>query len=696
MSGQKAFAVLLMTALGTTSAGAAEEDIRLAKFFKNYLEEEFRHRPIEATRLGDPRHDDKLDDLSPKACAAGTERTRKTLAALAKEIDYKKLSRAGQIDFEILQHNLTRSLWLDENLDRFVIDPRVYNEIISDAIYLPLTQSTRDREAIIASCIKRMARFPAVVKAAKESLDPAKVPAVYADTAMRQNQGAIRFYESGLLELTGATPQKEKLREAAVKVAETLKEYQEFLEKELSPKAKGEWRIGKEKFARKLELELEAGRKADEVLKEAEEEFVRVRRDLYVLARQAWGQVFPKETLPPDDAEGRRVTVQRVLAHYNRDHGDSANLVRDIKRGVEQVKAFIKEKDILRLPDPDRCQVMEMPEFQRGNSVAFMNNAPPLDPRAASVYAISPPPLDWDDRRKRSYLEEYNAHMLLILTIHEAYPGHYVQLEYSNRHPSLLRRVLFSGVFAEGWAVYTEQMMLDQGFGEGSIPLRLNQLKFYLRAVANTILDHKMHCANMTDAEALKFLTEEAFQSEGEALGKIVRAKQSSCQLSTYFVGRMAFYRLRQEVQREMGEKFKLGRYHEAALAHGTLPVKYLPELVRTGLRLDTYSRAEDVTQGLLREMTAITLALESVQDKETARVAAPGIEAAVNRMQELKKKADAIKGTKADQDKLEKEYMPKVLEATTRMQKAAMSAGAASGGEPTFLKAVEKMKNLK
>src|SRR5581483_5941227 len=154
---------------------------------------------------------------------------------------------------------------------------------------------------------------------------------------------------------------------------------------------------------------------------------------------------------------------------------------------------------------------------------------------------------------------EYNSHMLQILTIHEGYPGHYVQLEYSNRHPSLIRRVLYSGVFAEGWAVYTEQMMLDQGYGKGDLALRLNQLKWYLRAVANAVLDYQMHCTKMTDEEALAFLTQRAYQSEGEALGKIVRAKQSSCQLSTYFVGRMAFYRLRQQVQRELGEKFELG-----------------------------------------------------------------------------------------------------------------------------------------
>jgi uncharacterized protein (DUF885 family) len=184
----------------------------------------------------------------------------------------------------------------------------------------------------------------------------------------------------------------------------------------------------------------------------------------------------------------------------------------------------------------------------------------------------------------KSFLEEYNRHMLQVLTIHEAYPGHYVQLEYSNRTRSLIRRVLQSGVFIEGWAVYTEQTMLDQGYGDGDMALRLMQLKFYLRAVVNAILDHKMHCTAMTDDEALKLLVEDAFQAEGEARLKIIRAKQSSTQLSTYFVGRMALYRVRQQIEREQGARFDLGRYHEAMLDHGSVPVKYLPELVRARL----------------------------------------------------------------------------------------------------------------
>jgi uncharacterized protein (DUF885 family) len=180
-----------------------------------------------------------------------------------------------------------------------------------------------------------------------------------------------------------------------------------------------------------------------------------------------------------------------------------------------------------------------------------------------------------------TYFREYNSAMLQVLTIHEAYPGHYVQLAYSNRCPSEIRKILSSGTFAEGWAVYTEQMMLDQGYGDGDLSLRLHQLKFYQRAVINAILDNKMHCENMTDEEAMKILVERGFQTEAEAVGKIQRSKQSSTQLSTYFVGRMAFYRLRQDVERKQGDKFVLARFHEDVLNHGTLPVKYLPELVK-------------------------------------------------------------------------------------------------------------------
>jgi uncharacterized protein (DUF885 family) len=562
---------------------ADSEDARLAAFFKEYLEAEFKAQPLLATRLGDHRFDHLLDDLSPKARAAARERWRKALQALPRKVTYKELSRSGQIDFEIFAHHLRRELWLAENTRPFEDDPRVYNDYITESTYLLLTQSTLPRPVNVRNCAARMALIPKVVAAAREGLR--NPPRVFVETAIRQNRGAIAFYERGIYELAGETPQLSELRKAAGPVVTSLKEYQKFLQEDLLPRAKGEWRLGKLRFAKKLELELDAGLTADEVLREAEAEVDRVEGEMYVIARQLWARYFPKKALPPDDADGKRATIRLVLDQVSREHGRVEDLVKDARATADKVKAFIRERDLLKLPEPDRCRIVEMPEFQRGNTVAYLNQAPPLDARASSYYAISPPPREWDAQRVASYLHEYNKHMLHILTIHEAYPGHYVQLEYSNRHPSLIRRVLFSGVFAEGWAVYTEQMMLDEGYGGGDLALRLNQLKWYLRTVTNAILDYKMHCTNMTDKEALLFLIRRAYQSEAEAILKIIRAKQSSCQLSTYFVGRMAFVRLRRRVQNELGEGFHLGRYHEAVLDHGTLPVKYLPELVRERLR---------------------------------------------------------------------------------------------------------------
>lgn len=567
---------------GSTAAWSQEADATLAAFFKNYLEESFQMRPMDASRLGDHRFDDRLDDISQAARAKWLAHAKTTLTALPQKVAYEKLSRAAQIDFEILQQELVRNIWLMEHTDAFANDPRVYGDYANDCIYQLLVQSTLPKETNVKNCIARMAQIPKLLLAARESLK--NPPRSILETAIRQNRGSIAFFESGVFELVGKTAQQAELKAATVPVVTALKQHQEFLESRL-PTANGEWRLGKEKFARKLELVLDAGLTADQVLADAEAEFARVRSDMYVVARQLWHRYYPKTPLPPDDAEGRRQTVSLVVAAVSHEHGKPEELVADTQATVSRITSFIREHDILRLPEPDRCQIIEMPEFRRGNSLAYLDPALPLDPQGASYYAISPPPADWDANRRRSFLEEYNRHMLQVLTIHEAYPGHYVQLEYSNRCPSLIRKILQSGVFIEGWAVYTEQMMLDQGYGNGDLALRLNQLKFYLRAVTNSILDHKLHSGLMTDEESLSLMIDGAFQSEGEARLKLIRAKQSSVQLSTYFVGRMGHYRLRQAVQRELGKDFQLGRFHEAVLDHGSVPMKYLPELVRDRLK---------------------------------------------------------------------------------------------------------------
>jgi uncharacterized protein (DUF885 family) len=574
-----------MTGLALPEACAIDdEDARLESLFRDYLEETMRARPMFATRLGDHRFDDRIDDLSKEARATNLERDRRTLESLQDAVSLEKLSRDGEIDYEVFRSDLARSIWLQENFQPFEDDPRIWGEYLTESVYLPLTQSSLPRDVNLANSLERMRQIPAIVDVARRTIG--NPPRVMVETAILQTEGAIDFYESGFYELVEAQPGDPAIAARAAPVVAALREHKSFLESVVMPRANGEWRIGREKFDRKLALELDAGIAADDLLAEAESEAARVEREMAVLARQLWSTYEPKKPIPTDDEAGRRLMIQAVLRGIGDDRSTSETVVNDVKNDVEGIKKFIRDRRILTLPEPDRCRIVTMPDFLRGNSTAYLSPAPPLDPAGSSEYAVSPPPVSWSADRVESYFREYNRQMLKILSIHEGYPGHYVQLEYSNRCPSFIRRVLGSGTFAEGWAVYSEQMMLDQGYGDGDPNLRMQQLKFYLRAVVNAILDHRMHCSEMSDEQAMGLLMNRAFQTEGEAVGKIRRAKQSSCQLSTYFAGRTAFWRLRQTIQRMQGQQFDLAKYHEAALAHGTVPVRHLQGLVTQFLGL--------------------------------------------------------------------------------------------------------------
>jgi len=584
-----ALRIVLLTGFGlalasTTTAQQPDADQKLEEFFDRYMEAGFQLSPTLATRLGDHRFDDRLDDVSPEKVKQMRELNAQTLRDLPTVVSFQGLSPAGQIDYEILREYLELALWTEDHERPYERDPRIYTSLLTDGVFLLLTQSTLPREENIANALRRMEQAESVLAAGRQQLS--HPPRVVTETAIQQNRGAIQFFEEALPALVAESPQLVAVKAAGKQVAAALKRHQTYLEEELLPKSDGDWRLGKEAFNEKLVRVLAADMTAPEVLALAEQALRDTHAAMLLIARQLWSEYFPGEPVPPDDPAGRRETIDRVVAAIGKDHGRAETLVRDARDTVANLKRFITERKILTLPAPDRCQIIEMPEFQRGNSVAYLNPAPPLDSAADSIYAISPPPSSWDDARVDTFLSEYNQRMLQILTIHEAYPGHYVQLEYGNRNPSKIRRVLYSGTFAEGWANYTEQMMLDEGYGADDLALRLMQLKFYLRSVVNALLDHKMHCTDMSDEEALRLMIDEGFQGEGEARLKVVRAKQTSCQLSTYFVGKQAFLRLRQQLQRELGKQFDLAAYHEAVLNAGTIPVKFLDRAVRPDLDL--------------------------------------------------------------------------------------------------------------
>lgn len=392
MTSRPARLLLLSIALMPDAAFAqSPEDERLDAYLREYLDAWFADEPLSATRLGDHRFDDQLDDLSPEARDGWVERDRGFLEDLPRRVAYDSLSRDGQIDFEIFRHHLDYALWLAEHFEPFEEDPRVYVGYTTEGVYLLLTQSTLPRATNLANAIARIRQVPRVVETAKATLSKEKAPRVKVETAILQTRGAIGFYTDEIFLLAELPRGDGELAEAAGAAVDALQDYLSFLEDELLPGAGEEWRVGPERFAEKVERELNSGLTAAEVLDEARAEAQQVETEMAVIARQLWSGLFPGEVVPPDDEQGRRAMIRRVLERIGEEHGTPEGLVEDATATVDAIKAFIADRGVLRLPEPDRCAIIEMPEFMRGNSVAYLNPAPPLDPEGGSEYAISPP-----------------------------------------------------------------------------------------------------------------------------------------------------------------------------------------------------------------------------------------------------------------------------------------------------------------
>ena len=248
-------------------------------------------------------------------------------------------------------------------------------------------------------------------------------------------------------------------------------------------------------------------------------------------------------------------------------------------RAFDDALVFVRTQDFVTVYD-DPIEIIPMPEFNRGVSLAYCDAPGPLDRGLKTFYAVAPIPADWTQTQVDSYLREYNTRAINNLTIHEAMPGHYLQLTHANRYQSTLRAALGSGTFIEGWAVYGERLMVEQGYLDGDPLMHLMQLKWYLRSIANALLDQGVHVENLSREDAMRLMTHDTFQEEREAAGKWVRAQLSAAQLPTYFVGVQEHLALREEAKQRWGAAFTLKHYHDAVLSYGSPPVRYVRELL--------------------------------------------------------------------------------------------------------------------
>ena len=565
----------------TAAAAVSAADAAFTDLSARALEGWFQLSPVSATQIGDHRFDGELDDLSEGGRARGLEFSQNLLAEL-QALDVAALSRENQVDAAILRNQLQYDIWNAQTLQGWAWDPQLYSGLAGQAIYGLMAREFAPLPERLKSATARMQKIPALLAQARANLDPARVPKVHAETVARQNAGVLGIVDTFITpHLDQLDPADRQQAQAAIDGLKTaVAEHQKWLDETLVPNAKGEFRVGAEVYDQKLQFALLSSLSRAEIKQRAEAELVRVRGEMYAIAQQVLKDTAGAPQLPDNPSpQQQQKAIEAALELAYAQHPARDQVVADARVALDRATAFVREHDLVTVPDAP-VEIIEMPEFQRGVAVAYADSPGPLDKNQKTVYAVSPMPEDWTDAQVESFLREYNSRMIDLLSIHEGTPGHYLEGWHSAKFPSTLRAVLRSGMFAEGWAVYTEKMMADAGYLDNDPLFRLVQLKFYLRTIANAILDQGVHVDGWSREQAMDLMVNQTFQQESEAAGKWTRAQLTSAQLPTYFVGVQEHFDLRKAMEEKQGDAFNLKAYHDQVLSYGAPPVRFVRELM--------------------------------------------------------------------------------------------------------------------
>jgi uncharacterized protein (DUF885 family) len=560
---------------------AAGKETGFAALSKRWLDGTLALAPVGATALGDHTHDSALDDLSATGRAAASAFSKAMLAELHR-IDPGGLSRAEQVDAKILENALGFDLWSRDILREWAWNPLLYTDLAGQALYGLMARDFAPLPDRLRSATARIAKLPALWAQMRANLEPARVPAVHAETAGKQHSGVLSLAQDLVAAQAASLPPPDRARlDVAIAALRTASAAQQsWLDTVLIPGARGDHRLGAELYDAKLKFLLASPLSRAEIRTRAEAAMAKTRAEMYAQARKILTRRSAAPSLPdrPSDAEEQAAIAAALeVAYAERPARD--RLVDTAKQTLAAATAFVRDRDLITMPSAP-VQVILMPEFQRGVAVAYCDWPGPLDKGLPTFYAVSPIPDDWSPAKVESFLREYNDRGIQEIAIHEAMPGHYVQGAHANTYPSVLRAALASGSFVEGWAMYAEDLMADVGFLDGDPLYLLVHLKTRLRAIANAILDQAVHVDDIGKEEAMRLMVERAFQQEGEADGKWVRARVTSGQLSTYFVGYEEHWTLRREAEAKWGADFTLKRYHDSALSFGSPPARFVGQLL--------------------------------------------------------------------------------------------------------------------
>ncbi len=550
----------------------------------HYVDAVARFAPEYGTVLGDHRFDNRLSDPSGAGRARIAAFETGLLAELER-IDRRQLSRERQVDALLLGNQLRSSRWSDTVLQRWAWDPQVYNDAAGGALYGLAARDFAPWPQRLKAATARMSAMPAYLAEARRQLVPARVPKEMADSVAKRNSGLNEIVDGMLAphatELTPADRARFEAARAALKAA--VAEHQTWLDTVLVPQAKGDFRLGPAIYDRKMQFELLSSMSRAELKARATESSDAIRGEMYALSRQVLAGKPGKPGAPAlpasPTADQQQAGIEAALALSYAQRPTRSELMEVAKSDLARATDFVRAERLVRMPAAP-VKIITMPKFQQGTSVAYDDAPGALEKGGQNFYAISPIPAEWSEAQATSFLSEYNRYMIADLTVHEAMPGHYLQLDHANQNKSVLRALLSSGPFVEGWAVYGEGLMADKGFG-GSDPLyRLTVLKMRLRSVTNTLLDIGIQTEGMTRDQAMALMTRGAFQQEREAAGKWDRATLSSVQLLSYFSGYAEHMALREEAKRRWGSAYSLRRYHDAVLAYGSPPTRFVRQLM--------------------------------------------------------------------------------------------------------------------
>ena len=553
-------------------------------FKENLLNKTWELNPSFGVYVGFYKYDDVLVVPNGEHRAFQREFLATELQAL-KQFDANQLSTNNATDLAIIESQLRSQIWYIDVFRAYEWNPAQYNPagafgVILNTDYKPLPER-------LAAISNRLKSVPVYYQAA---LDNLKIPTIeHIDLAIQQSGGTLNMFEkliSAKAETVELEPQL--AQELAVGLADSavaVKRYINALEsKKTELLASGEarsFRIGAEIYEKKFQHDIKSNYTAEELYQLALNAKKTLHLEMIGITQELWPKYFSDTEMPGDSL----VAVKQMIDHLSARHVDREDFVDEIRRQIPVIQKFMDDHQLLD-SDPTRPLVVRLtPEYQRGFAGASVNAPGPYDATANTYYNVSP--LDaYTPEQAESYLREYNHWILQILNIHEAIPGHYTQLMHANKSPSKIKSIFSNGAMVEGWAVYSERMMLENGYGGNEPEMWLMYSKWNLRVVVNTILDYSVQVLGLEKEAGLDLLMNEAFQERTEAEGKWRRATISQVQLTSYFTGYSEIYAFREELKKLMGESFDLKAFHNKFLSYGSAPVPVIRNSMLTELGL--------------------------------------------------------------------------------------------------------------